>query len=64
MGEKEWYFYCLKSHKYSSGFRTKTGYWKATDKDREIYQVTSKRTVLVGMKKTLIFLQRKGSHWF
>ncbi|KAK3158521.1 hypothetical protein QOZ80_2AG0138240 [Eleusine coracana subsp. coracana] len=66
MGEKEWYFYCLKGRKYPSGFRanraTKAGYWKATGKDREIYRATSRsrRPVLVGMKKTLVFYKGRA----
>jgi hypothetical protein len=64
MGDKEWYFYCLKGLKYPSSFRvnraTKAGYWKATGKDREIYQVISRRAVLVGMRKTLVFYKGRA----
>ncbi|VAH72567.1 unnamed protein product [Triticum turgidum subsp. durum] len=62
MGEKEWYFFSQKDHKYPTGIRTNrattAGYWKATGKDKEIFHPPTMS--LIGTKKTLVFYKGRA----
>ncbi|KAG8060236.1 hypothetical protein GUJ93_ZPchr0002g23677 [Zizania palustris] len=62
----EWYFFSFRDRKYATGSRTnratKTGYWKATGKDREVRGGSSSTShgAIVGMRKTLVFYQGRA----
>ena len=66
MGSREWYFFSLHDRKYATGQRTnratRSGYWKATGKDRPI-SISGRRVgagAMVGMRKTLVFYQGRA----
>ncbi|CAM0942893.1 unnamed protein product [Alopecurus aequalis] len=60
LSKNEWYFFSFRDRKYATGLRTnratRSGYWKATGKDRVIHnrKPASSRGI-VGMRKTLVF---------
>jgi hypothetical protein len=63
LSTNEWYFFSFRDRKYTTGLRTnratKSGYWKATGKDRVIHNSKARRAV-VGMRKTLVFYRGRA----
>ena len=71
--DPEWYFFNPPDKKYARGSRTnratKSGYWKATGKDRKIVgpraggdapNATTPPTTILGVKKTLVFYKGRA----
>jgi len=61
---EEWYFFYERDRKYPTGSRTnratKSGYWKATGRDKEIYSNNKGTTFIIGLKKTLVFYKGRA----
>ncbi|CAN6994688.1 hypothetical protein IGI04_017561 [Brassica rapa subsp. trilocularis] len=55
VGEKEWYFFCMRGRKYRNSVRpnrvTSSGFWKATGIDKPVYSSLD----CVGLKKSLVY---------
>ena len=64
LSTNEWYFFSFRDRKYATGLRTnratKSGYWKATGKDRGIHNPKAAGRAVVGMRKTLVFYRGRA----
>ncbi|KAF8412740.1 hypothetical protein HHK36_000709 [Tetracentron sinense] len=58
VGDKEWYFFCIRGRKYRNSIRpnrvTGSGFWKATGIDRPIYS-DGETNDCIGLKKSLVY---------
>ncbi|XP_062153034.1 transcription factor JUNGBRUNNEN 1-like [Alnus glutinosa] len=58
VGDKEWYFFCIRGRKYRNSVRpnrvTGSGFWKATGIDKPIYSVQEPHQS-IGLKKSLVY---------
>ncbi|XP_031393044.1 transcription factor JUNGBRUNNEN 1 isoform X1 [Punica granatum] len=58
VGEKEWYFFCMRGRKYRNSIRpnrvTGSGFWKATGIDKPIYAANEPHEC-IGLKKSLVY---------
>ncbi|KAI4324859.1 hypothetical protein MLD38_030309 [Melastoma candidum] len=58
VGDREWYFFCLRGRKYRNSVRpnrvTGSGFWKATGIDKPIYSSDNHQDC-IGLKKSLVY---------
>ncbi|KAH7578447.1 hypothetical protein ACOSQ2_000292 [Xanthoceras sorbifolium] len=58
VGDKEWYFFCIRGRKYRNSIRpnrvTGSGFWKATGIDKPIHSVKEPHEC-IGLKKSLVY---------
>lgn len=61
IGDKEWYFFCMRGRKYKNSVRpnrvTRSGFWKATGIDKPVYSPTKSQNhnCIIGLKKCLVY---------
>ncbi|KAM7528122.1 hypothetical protein LguiB_031532 [Lonicera macranthoides] len=57
---------CFRDRKYTTGYRvnraTKSGYWKATGKDRNVVDSRIGGSSVMGMRKSLVFYKNRAPH--
>ncbi|KAA8526191.1 hypothetical protein F0562_008070 [Nyssa sinensis] len=65
MGDKEWYFFCIRTRKYRNSTRpnrvtgTGSGFWKATGIDKPIFSNADTNNC-IGLKKSLVYYRGSG----
>ncbi|KAM7528121.1 hypothetical protein LguiB_031531 [Lonicera macranthoides] len=66
LNSTEWYFFSFRDRKYTTGYRvnraTKSGYWKATGKDRTVVDPRSGGLSVVGIRKSLVFYKNRAPY--
>ncbi|XP_031104598.1 transcription factor JUNGBRUNNEN 1-like [Ipomoea triloba] len=59
VGDKEWYFFCIRGRKYRNSVRpnrvTGSGFWKATGIDKPVYSTGGETHHCIGLKKSLVY---------
>ncbi|KAM7522528.1 hypothetical protein LguiA_012430 [Lonicera macranthoides] len=66
LNSTEWYFFSFRDRKYTTGYRvnraTKSGYWKATGKDRNVVDSRIGGSSVMGMRKSLVFYKNRAPY--